>query len=77
MIERYNKRLVDFKEEHWEPETCTAEDGPTDAYGEIRFNNQENKSKFIRVDHKTDMNQLISLLFNYWKLEPPKLLISG
>ena len=55
----------------------TAQDGPTDAYGEIRFNNQENKSKFIRVDHRTEMNQLIDLLFSVWRLPKPKLLISG
>ena len=54
-----------------------APDGPTDAYGEIRFNNQESKSKFVRVDHKTDMIQLIDLLFSVWKLPRPKLLISG
>lgn len=74
-MESFSKKLEN-KPKKWDPSTCTVEDLDTDAYGEIRFENQEITSKFIRVGHKTEVDKIIRVLFDIWKLEPPKLLIS-
>lgn len=64
--------------EKWTPNAVfTAEDFETDAFGEIRFDNNEDlDSKFIRVGQFTPMEKMVSLLFNCWRLQRPKLVIS-
>ena len=60
----------------WDANICTEEVELTDAYGDIKFNNQDNLSKFIRVGHKTPVDVLLRVLFDCWQLKSPQLLIS-
>lgn len=62
--------------EKWNPKTCTREDLNTDAYGEIQFQNKDIRSKYVRVGQNTEMDKMMKLLFQVWKLKPPKLIIS-
>lgn len=63
----------------WNIDTCTVDDGPTDARGDILFLGCSKKtSKYIRVSHATSVENLFKLLFGskHWALSEPKLLIS-
>lgn len=61
----------------WDINSCTCDDGPTDAYGEAKFiHNIGHSAKYIRVSHRTHMDTMLKLLFEYWQLDKPKLIIS-
>jgi transient receptor potential cation channel subfamily M member 2 len=61
----------------WSLDTCVEEYGLTDAYGDVEFvDNGDNIAKYIRVHYKTKMNKMLKVLFDCWKLNEPKLLIS-
>jgi hypothetical protein len=61
----------------WDINSSTCDDGPTDAYGEVKFiHNIGHSAKYIRVSHRTHMDTMLTLLFDYWKLDKPKLIIS-
>ncbi|KAK3607584.1 hypothetical protein CHS0354_034632 [Potamilus streckersoni] len=50
---------------------------PTDAFGNIKFNGQEeNIAKFVRVDSETDTSTISKLMTNVWRMQKPNLLIS-
>lgn len=62
--------------EKWNSKTCTVEDLDTDAFGEIQFQNNDIRSKYVRVGQNTEMDKMMPILFKIWNLEPPKLIIS-
>ncbi len=69
-----NKRL-----DKWSRDECTIESGPTDAYGSISFlGASEIISQYMRLHYKSDLSNVIKLLFDksYWNLPKPKLIIS-
>lgn len=50
---------------------------PTNAFGKIEFQGFGQKiGRYVRVDYKTDMDLIIDLIKNQWKLHLPNLLIS-
>ena len=61
----------------WKYEFC-ADDGATDAYGDIKFLGLEKTSKYVRVSRFTQPDALLKLLFDkrLWRLKQPGLLIS-
>jgi hypothetical protein len=61
----------------WDRETCSVDDGHTDAFGEIVFQGYEDSpAKYIRASYKTDMDTMWLFLQKTWNLKKPKLLIS-
>ncbi|XP_074649507.1 transient receptor potential cation channel subfamily M member-like 2 isoform X2 [Tubulanus polymorphus] len=63
----------------WSVDEHTREIDP-DSFGEIKFygfgNEVASTSPYIRVDHKTEVSSVWTLMDEYWGLNPPKLLIS-
>ncbi|XP_053482029.1 transient receptor potential cation channel subfamily M member 2 [Ictalurus furcatus] len=50
---------------------------PTDAYGDINFGGIGQKTgRYVRVSSDTPVEKLYQLMTDYWKLQPPNLLIS-
>lgn len=61
----------------WDSDVSTEDAGLTDAYGDVKFTETFGKqAKYIRLSHHTKMETVLKLLFDYWKLKEPKLLIS-
>lgn len=66
----------------WQRDECTEcveKSQLTDAYGDIRFVDKNDQiSKYIRIHYKTEIDEIIKLLFDkcYWRMKHPKLLIS-
>ncbi|KAI0222738.1 Transient receptor potential cation channel subfamily M member-like 2 [Lamellibrachia satsuma] len=52
----------------------------TDAYGEMTFSDERTGKAsiqaYVRIDHETQMNTVMTLLKKYWKIDPPNVLIS-
>ncbi|OWK04911.1 hypothetical protein Celaphus_00002795, partial [Cervus elaphus hippelaphus] len=49
---------------------------PTDAFGDIQFETQGKKGKYIRLSCDTDAETLYELLTQHWHLKTPNLVIS-
>lgn len=73
---------IDFDKALWERDECTEcveKSELTDAYGEMRFADKNDQiSKYIRIHYKTEIDEIIKLLFDkpYWRMKHPKLIIS-
>lgn len=80
LLKREHKIFPENSEHRiWERDTCTKPGGITDAFGGIRFIDKNDEiSKYIRVYYKTEMEKMITLLFekSYWNMNSPRLLIS-
>uniref|UniRef100_A0A8C3CYQ2 Transient receptor potential cation channel subfamily M member 8 n=1 Tax=Cairina moschata TaxID=8855 RepID=A0A8C3CYQ2_CAIMO len=49
---------------------------PTDAFGDIHFENMEKRGKYIRLSCDTDSETLYDLMTQHWHLKTPNLVIS-
>ncbi|KAI8729643.1 transient receptor potential cation channel subfamily M member 5 [Biomphalaria glabrata] len=73
-----NLPIDDSKGHLWHQKTHTVEE-PCDSFGEIHFRGFGtivSNSPYVRVDFKTKPEIVWELLIKYWKLPPPRLLIS-
>ncbi|RNA22376.1 transient receptor potential cation channel subfamily M member 2-like isoform X1 [Brachionus plicatilis] len=61
----------------WNYERHTTADEPTDAFGELKFEDfKRNDPKYLRVDFRTPLDQMVKIIFEVWKMHRPKLIIS-
>ncbi|XP_072117252.1 transient receptor potential cation channel subfamily M member 2 [Mobula birostris] len=69
-------RAGDLQREKWSS-TKHLQKHPTDAFGDIAFEGQGQKSgKYVRVSNDTPPMTIYQLMTKYWGLNPPHLLIS-
>ncbi|KAK2146847.1 hypothetical protein LSH36_582g03043, partial [Paralvinella palmiformis] len=79
---KWNNHTIPAKAAYMEGETCWNKESNTvpvssDTFGEVEFVGFGQKvSKYIRVEHKTNMKTMLHLLQDLWCLPPPNLLIS-
>ncbi|XP_059823427.1 transient receptor potential cation channel subfamily M member 2 [Hypanus sabinus] len=70
------RRAGSLQHEKWSS-TKHLQEHPTDAFGDIAFEGQGQKSgKYVRVSNDTSPNTIYQLMTEHWRLSPPHLLIS-
>lgn len=77
---KFDKEEPQARVIEWNRDICTCDDGPTDAFGDLKFtgrgSNQTAVSKYIRVSYKTEMSTMYRFLKKNWKLKNAGLIIS-
>jgi hypothetical protein len=72
-----SKATRDESIKKWNREECTVDDGPTNAFGKIKFHGYDYAvAKYIRASYRTEIDTIVKYFFQKWKLKEPKLLIS-
>lgn len=74
---KHSKNTIISQDAEWTPDKCTIRI-PTDAYGEIKFDDQTNSTNkpYVRLSDDTKAEDVIRLMTEKWELELPTLVIS-
>lgn len=64
-------------DQFWDRDKCTVPDKTVSAFGEIKFiGATENIAQYVRVDFRTEMKTMMTLLNEIWNINQPRLIIS-